>query len=92
MDTKLGVALQVRIVWNSGHNGHLISASPVLLALKHPFPQHTHNLWVVLVSEGELSQLLHQGPRSAPGVIVSGLADFGFHLTVVHDHIGPTNV
>ena len=79
------------MVWNGRHHIYLISASPVLLALKHPFPQHTHDLRVVLVGEGEFGQLLHQSARGAPRVIVGGLAYFGLHLAVVHDHVGPAD-
>ena len=68
---------------------YLVSPSPVPPSLEHPFPQHGHNLWVVLVGERVLGYLGHESSVRAPRLVVGGLAHLGLHVRVVHDHVGP---
>lgn len=68
---------------------HLVCSPPVSPGLKHAFPQHGHHLRVVLIGEGVLGYFGHEGSVGSPRFIVGGFTDFGLHLRVVHDHVGP---
>ncbi len=68
---------------------YLVRSPPVFPALKHPPPQHGHDLRVVLVGERELGYLRHKGAVWTPSLIVGRLANLRLYVGVVHDHIGP---
>lgn len=67
----------------------LVGPPPVCpVVLQHPLPEHTHGLWEGLVGEGERGHLLHLLARGTPGVVVSGVANLGLRLRVVHHDVG----